>query len=134
MTIVGADLLPDSGYLRAKVAQEREVEGGAIPYTILRATQFFEFLSQTVEAGGEGDSVRLSPGLMQLVAADDVAATVVGLATAAPVGGRVDNSVDPRPWASTRGRDACSPSRGTSGRSSVTRTRGTSAPNCTAAS
>ncbi len=90
VTIVGADLLPDSGYLRAKVAQEREVEGGAIPYTILRATQFFEFLSQTVEAGGEGDSVRLSPGLMQLVAADDVAATVVGLATAAPVGGRVE--------------------------------------------
>jgi uncharacterized protein YbjT (DUF2867 family) len=90
VAIVGADRLPDSGYLRAKIAQEVEVERGGIPYTILRATQFFEFLSQTVEAGGEGDSVRLSPGLMQPVAADDVAATVAELATGAPVHGRVE--------------------------------------------
>jgi uncharacterized protein YbjT (DUF2867 family) len=90
VSIVGADRLPDSGYLRAKVAQEKEIEGGTIPYTILRATQFFEFLAQTVEAGGDGDSVRLSPGLMQPVAADDVAATVAELATGAPVGGRVE--------------------------------------------
>jgi uncharacterized protein YbjT (DUF2867 family) len=90
VTIVGADRLPDSGYLRAKVAQEAEIEAGAIPYTILRATQFFEFLPQIVEAGAEGDTVRLSTGLMQFVAADDVAATVADLATAAPVGGRVE--------------------------------------------
>ena len=90
VAIVGADRLPDSGYLRAKVAQEAEVEGGGIPYTILRATQFFEFLSQTVDAGGEGDSVRLSPGLMQPLAAADVAATVAELATGTPVGGRVE--------------------------------------------
>jgi len=90
LTIVGADRLPDSGYLRAKVAQEAEIESGTIPYTILRATQFFDFLSQTVEAGAEGDRVRLSPGLMQLVAVDDVAATVTALATGAPVGGRVE--------------------------------------------
>src|SRR5947199_10845621 len=76
LSIVGADRLPDSGYLRAKVAQEAEIETGTTPYTILRATQFFEFLPQTVEAGAEGDSLRLSPGLMQLVAVDDVAATV----------------------------------------------------------
>ena len=76
VSIVGADLLPDSGYLRAKVAQEAEVEAGRVPYTILRATQFFEFLPQIVESGAEGDTVRLSSGLMQLVAADDVAATV----------------------------------------------------------
>src|SRR5690242_3143910 len=76
VTIVGADRLPDSGYLRAKVAQEAEIEAGPIPYTILRSTQFFEFLAQTVESGAEGDSVRLSTGLMQLVAAEDVAATV----------------------------------------------------------
>ena len=75
VTIVGADRLPDSGYLRAKVAQEAEIEAGSIPYTILRATQFFEFLPQIAEAGAEGDSVRLSTGLMQFVAADDVAAT-----------------------------------------------------------
>jgi uncharacterized protein YbjT (DUF2867 family) len=90
VSIVGADRLPDSGYLRAKVAQEVEVEGGTIPYTILRATQFFEFLPQIAESGAEGDSVRLSTGLMQLVAVDDVAATVAGLATGAPVGGRVE--------------------------------------------
>jgi uncharacterized protein YbjT (DUF2867 family) len=90
VSIVGADLLPDSGYLRAKVAQEAEIEGGSIPYTIMRATQFFEFLPQIVESGAEGDSVRLSTGLMQLVAADDVAATVTELATAPPIGGRVE--------------------------------------------
>jgi uncharacterized protein YbjT (DUF2867 family) len=90
VTIVGADRLPDSGYLRAKVAQEAEIEAGSIPYTILRSTQFLEFLPQTVEAGAEGDSVRLSTGMMQLVAADDVAATVAELATAAPARGRVE--------------------------------------------
>src|SRR6516225_7953954 len=78
VSIIGADRLPDSGYLRAKVAQEAEIEAGAIPYTILRATQFFEFLPQIVEAGAEGDRVRLSTGLIQFVAADDVAATVGG--------------------------------------------------------
>jgi uncharacterized protein YbjT (DUF2867 family) len=90
VAIVGADLLPDSGYLRAKVAQEAEIEAGSIPYTILRATQFFEFLPQIAESGAEGDSVRLSTGLMQFVAVDDVAATVAELATSAPVGGRVE--------------------------------------------
>ena len=90
VSIVGADRLPDSGYLRAKVAQEAEIEAGSIPYTILRSTQFFEFLAQTVESGAEGDTVRLSPGLMQLVAADDVAATVTELALGAPVGGPVE--------------------------------------------
>jgi uncharacterized protein YbjT (DUF2867 family) len=90
VSIVGADRLPDSGYLRAKVAQEAEIESGAIPYTILRATQFFEFLSQIVEAGAERDSVRLSTGLIQFVAANDVAATVAELAIGAPVGGRIE--------------------------------------------
>jgi len=90
VTIVGADLLPDSGYLRAKVAQEAEIEAGGVPYTILRATQFFEFLPQIAEAGAEGDRVRLPTGLIQFVAAADVAATVAELATRAPVGGRVE--------------------------------------------
>ena len=62
VSIVGADLLPDSGYLRAKVAQEAEVEAGRVPYTILRATQFFEFLPQIVESGAEDGAVRLSAG------------------------------------------------------------------------
>lgn len=90
VTIVGADLLPDSGYLRAKVAQEAEIKAGGVPYTILRATQFFEFLPQIAEAGAEGDRVRLSTGLIQFVAADDVAATVAELAAGAPVDGRVE--------------------------------------------
>jgi uncharacterized protein YbjT (DUF2867 family) len=90
VAIVGADRLPGSGYLRAKVAQEAEIEAGGVPYTILRSTQFFEFLPQIVESGAEGDSVRLSTGLMQFVAADEVAATVAELATGAPVGGRVE--------------------------------------------
>ncbi len=90
VSIVGSDRLPDSGYLRAKVAQEAEIEAGSIPYTILRATQFFEFLSQIVEAGADGHSVRLSTGLIQFVAADEVAGTVAELAMGAPVGGRVE--------------------------------------------
>ena len=90
VSIVGAGRLPDSGYMRAKVAQEAAIQAGAIPYTVLRATQFFEFLAPTVESGAEGDSVRLSTGLMQPVAADDVAATVAELATGGPVGGNVE--------------------------------------------
>ena len=90
VTIVGADRVPDSGYLSAKVAQEAEMEAGSIPYTILRATQFFEFLPQIVETGAEDDGVRLSTGRIQPVAADDVAATMAELATGAPVGGRVE--------------------------------------------
>ena len=90
VSIVGTDRLPDSGYLRAKVAQEAEIHAGGVSFTILRATQFFEFLPQISEGGAEGSSVRLSTGLMQLVAVDDVAATVAELATGAPVDGRVE--------------------------------------------
>src|SRR2546421_3845462 len=97
VSIVGSDRLPDSGYLRAKVAQEAEIESGSIPYTILRATQFFEFLPQIVEAGGEGDGVRLSTGLIQFVAADDVAATVAELAIGAPFGA-ASSWAGPRRW------------------------------------
>ena len=90
VSIVGADRLPDSGYLRAKVPQEAEIEAGTIPFTILRATQFFDFLPQIAESGAEGDTVRLTTGRMQLVAVDDVAATVAELAVGAPVQGRVE--------------------------------------------
>jgi uncharacterized protein YbjT (DUF2867 family) len=90
VSIVGADLLPDSGYLRAKVAQEAEVEAGHVPSTILRATQFFECLPQIVESGAENGSVRLSTGLMQFVAASDVAAIVAEVATSPPAGGGVE--------------------------------------------
>jgi uncharacterized protein YbjT (DUF2867 family) len=90
LSVVGADRLPQSGYLRAKVAQENLIKASGNAYSILRSTQFFEFIPQIAEAGAAGDSVRLSTGLMQLVAVDDVAATVAELATGAPVGGRVE--------------------------------------------
>jgi uncharacterized protein YbjT (DUF2867 family) len=89
VSIVGCDRLPDSGYLRAKVAEEAEVQAGGVPFTVLRATQFFEFLPQIVETGAEGETVRLSTGLFQFVAAEDVAATVAELAVGAP-GGHVE--------------------------------------------
>ena len=90
LSIVGAERLPDSGYLRAKVAQEAEIEGGPIPWTVLRSTQFFEFLSKTVEEGADGNTVRLSTGLMQPVAADETSRMVAELATRAPVGGKME--------------------------------------------
>ena len=90
LSIVGVDRLPDCGYYRAKVAQETAIESGGVPYTILRATQFFEFLADIAETGAEGDHVRLSNGVIQPVAVDDVAATLRELATGAPVGGRIE--------------------------------------------
>src|SRR5205823_8868909 len=137
VSIVGADRLPDSGYLRAKVAQEAEIEAGAIPYTILRATQFFEFLTQIVEAGGEGDSVRLSTGLMQFVAAGDVAATSRRRwpsSRSARRSAAASSWAGPRRWASTPGRGDCSRPPATTGLSSLTRTLGTTAQSCTTAS
>ena len=90
VSIVGADRLPDSGYLRAKVAQEAEIEAGRRPVHHPARDAVLRVPAQIVEGGAEGDSVRLSSGLMQLVAADDVAATVAELAVGAPVGGRVE--------------------------------------------
>src|SRR4051794_22268788 len=69
VSIVGADLLPDSGYLRAKVAQEAEVEAGGVPFTILRATQFFQVLAPTGECRAEGGTLRASSGVMRPAAA-----------------------------------------------------------------
>jgi uncharacterized protein YbjT (DUF2867 family) len=89
-SVVGADRLPDSGYLRAKVAQEDLIKAGTIPYTILRATQFFEFVGRIADAGADGDTVRLSPALMQPIAADDVAAALADVATNEPVNGTVE--------------------------------------------
>jgi uncharacterized protein YbjT (DUF2867 family) len=76
LSVVGADDIPDSGYMRAKVAQERLIEGGGVPYTIVRATQFFEFLGGIAGDAGGGGSLRLSTAPMQPMAADDVAAAL----------------------------------------------------------
>jgi uncharacterized protein YbjT (DUF2867 family) len=90
VSIVGLDRLPDSGYLRAKVVQESMVTASTVPFTILRATQFFEFVGAIVASGTEGDEVRLPDALLQVVAGDDVADTLADLALAEPSGGVVE--------------------------------------------
>ena len=90
LSVVGADRNTDSGYMRAKAAQERLIRDGGTPYTILRATQFFEFVDGIAESGVVGDEIRLTPALMQPVAADDVAATLADVVTAPPVNGVVE--------------------------------------------
>src|SRR5215218_8763659 len=71
LSVVGTDRLPESGYFRAKVAQEELVKAGPLPYTIVRATQFFEFIGRIADSSTDGDTVRLSPALVQPEAADD---------------------------------------------------------------
>ena len=82
LSMVGSDRTPDSGYFRAKVAQEKLIEASGIPYTIIRSTQFLEFLKGIADSSMEGDKVRVSPGLFQPIAADDVAAMVADVALA----------------------------------------------------
>jgi uncharacterized protein YbjT (DUF2867 family) len=89
LSIVGADRLPASGYLRAKVAQENLIKASKVPFTIVRSTQFFEFVKGIAQSATEGQTVRLSPGMMQPIAADDVAAAVTDVALAQPVNGTV---------------------------------------------
>lgn len=90
LSIVGTDRTANNGYFRAKVAQERLVEASGIPYTIVRATQFMEFLGTIAASSADGNMIRLSPGLFQPIAADDVAAVVADVALAVPQNGIVD--------------------------------------------
>ena len=90
LSVVGADRLPDSGYLRAKVAQEELVKAGSIPYTIVRATQFFEFIGRIADSSTDGDTVLLSPALVQPEAADDVASTLADVAVGLPLNDTVE--------------------------------------------
>ena len=85
LSIVGVDRLPDSGYFRAKIAQEETVKGGSVPYTILRATQFFEFIGRIADSSTDGDTVRLPPVFIQPESADDVAAALAEIAVNEPV-------------------------------------------------
>jgi uncharacterized protein YbjT (DUF2867 family) len=89
LSIVAIDRT-DNGYFRAKVAQERLVVASGIPYTIIRATQFLEFLGAIAASSADGNKVRISPGLFQPIAADDVAAVVADVAVAAPRNGIVE--------------------------------------------
>ena len=90
LSVVGADRNPEGGYLRAKVAQENLIKASRIPYTIVRSTQFFEFMGTIAKAGAVGQTVHLSPALLQPVAADDAAAVVADVALNAPVNGTID--------------------------------------------
>jgi uncharacterized protein YbjT (DUF2867 family) len=90
LSIVGADRLPASGYLRAKVAQENLIKASNVPFTIIRSTQFFEFVKGIAQSATEGQTVRLSPGMMQPIAAADVAAAVTDVALAQPDNGTIE--------------------------------------------
>jgi uncharacterized protein YbjT (DUF2867 family) len=98
LSIVGADREPDSGYMRAKVAQEKVIEESGRPYTILRSTQFFEFVRGIAEAGADGDTIRLTNALFQPIAGDDVAAFVTET-TLAPAANGVLEIGGPEPIA-----------------------------------
>jgi uncharacterized protein YbjT (DUF2867 family) len=90
LSVVGTDRLQESGYFRAKLAQEEAVKAASIPYTILRATQFFEFLGRIADSSTDRDTVRLPPVLVQPEAADDVATALADVAVSAPVNGIVE--------------------------------------------
>lgn len=90
LSVVGADRMPDIGYMRAKVAQEQLVQRGQIPYTIVRATQFYEFIGTITDLGTEGTMARLPSALMQPIAADDVVAFLIDVAESAPCNCHID--------------------------------------------
>jgi uncharacterized protein YbjT (DUF2867 family) len=90
LSVVGADRLPESGYLRAKVAQERLIQASKIPYTILRSTQFFEFVGAICQSAAQGGEIRLSPALLQPISSDDVAAALAEVTLGKPVNGIVE--------------------------------------------
>ena len=90
LSIVGTDRVPGLGYYRAKVAQEKLIAASGIPYTIIRSTQFLEFLGGIADASTDGSVVRLAPGLLQPIAADDVAAFIAEVAFINPRNGIVE--------------------------------------------
>lgn len=90
LSVVGTERLQDSGYFRAKLAQEKLIKASPIPYTIVRATQFMEFLGAIAQAGTEGQTVRLSPAMVQPIASDDVAAAMADAALGTPINGMIE--------------------------------------------
>ncbi|MGH7723845.1 MAG: SDR family oxidoreductase [Candidatus Eiseniibacteriota bacterium] len=90
LSVVGTDRLSESGYMRAKIAQEKLIRGSSIPYSIVHATQFFEFIKGIADGATEGDTVRLAHVLIQPMAADDVANAVCRVATESPLNGIVE--------------------------------------------
>ncbi len=90
LSVVGTDRLLASGYFRAKMAQENLIKASPIPYTIVRATQFFEFVSGIAQSATEGQTVRLPSAMMQPIVSDDVAAVVADVAVEEPLNGTID--------------------------------------------
>ena len=90
LSVVGTDRLLASGYFRAKMAQEHLIKASKIPYTILRSTQFFEFVGAIAQSATDGQTVRLSPALVQPVVSDDVADALADIAVGKPVNGTVE--------------------------------------------
>jgi uncharacterized protein YbjT (DUF2867 family) len=90
LSIVGADRLPGSGYLRAKVAQENLIKASGIPFSILRSTQFFEFMGRIIQTATEGNIVRLPTAFVQPVVSDDVVSVLADVVLGAPANGRIE--------------------------------------------
>jgi len=90
LSVVGSDRMLESGYFRAKIAQENLIKASSIPYSIVRATQFFEFVKGIADVSSEGNNVRLPPVLIQPMAADDVASAVAQVALGKPINGTIE--------------------------------------------
>ena len=90
LSVVGTDRLPDSGYFRAKMAQEKLIRDSGIPFTIVHSTQFFEFLGGIAQSATDGETVRLSPAFVQPISSDDVAAALAEVAVGTPVNGTLE--------------------------------------------
>ncbi len=92
LSVVGTDRLLESGYFRAKMVQEDLVNASRIPHTILRSTQFFEFMPRIAQSDVSEDAVRVSPALVQPIASDEVAAALADIATASPRNGMIEHA------------------------------------------
>lgn len=90
LSVVGTDRLQASGYFRAKLVQEDLIKKSSIPYTIVRATQFFEFVGAIAQSGADGQTIRLPPAMMQPIVSDDVAAAVADVATSQPLNATIE--------------------------------------------
>jgi uncharacterized protein YbjT (DUF2867 family) len=90
LSVVGTERLPDSGYLRAKLAQEQLIEHSSVPYSIVHATQFFEFVGRIADEAISGNTVRLAHVLIQPMAAEDVASALADVTVRRPVNGLIE--------------------------------------------
>src|SRR5713226_7321647 len=90
LSVVGTERLAESAYMRAKIAQEKLIKESSIPYSIVHATQFFEFVKRIADEATDGNSVRLPPALFQPIAADDVASAVARVAVGSPLNGTIE--------------------------------------------